>query len=345
MAFTQFGPADPSEDIWEPLDLEAIMQKHLKTMFKDYISTYYPCGYMLRSKKLYAAWNGTEYFRVLRETHPQKSFKEFLENKYKKDVQNTYKRVFKEIMEDSPFSVEEKKYIKENRNLFMSVIQENLKLNWQEKNWMDNVWACNLVVSNGDDTSNFAYKGSRKWRSYHHSLSRLSGMMVLAHLQGYSTKRFRKIYRRYRRVAIHNEQQKMEAMKKAYPFITSCFESLRYASKTTLAFVICKAMTFGSLMDWAENKRDVHLVQNKNRSEKSKWAENDTQGCVGVCDFQHGDAANMGIILEKDVVIPYDKIYTFVPDAAWGHTAHDMYKGYNLHELFGFKVIELYPNY
>ena len=287
-----------------------------------WIRKYYPNGYSLCD---YAdsELDSATINEILKSGHPNEEFRDRIMDSFLDCECDVYSDIWNELVEDLGLTADEESYLYDRYDDFMEVLKDNLSMNFPFDQYRSQMVCCNLVLDNGDAASDFSYHDCYphfRAERFHHNLSRKSGMMGMAHLEGYSTKQFRKIYNQYKKAVMSENKEKVSALEQKYPFVTSCYNELDGCTTSMSAFVICFKMTLGELLDWNENKRDVQISHTAN---------------AGLCDFWNGTGGNMEVTLEKDTVIPKEKIFALLPDDAWNHTEDGIYTGYGITEIYG----------
>lgn len=299
------------------------MMKSIKEKVMAWISEKYPNGY-----DVYAdadeELDSASINEILKAQHPKDTLESFVMEAYLDIECDVYTDIWNEMQEDMELTQLEAKYMDDHYDEFMEVIKENLAINLPFDHFREQEVCSNLVLDNGDATTDFSYHDCYphyESDGFHHNLSRKSGMMLAAHLQGYSTKQFRKIFNRYKVAVSQENTALMEEITKAHPFVASCYEELDSCTSSMSAFVICIKLTLGELIDFAEEKKDVKISH--------------TVDCVGLIDFWNGAGGSMEVVLEKDMVVPKDHIFALLPDDAWNRSDDGVYTGYGITEIYG----------
>ena len=268
--------------------------------------------------------------RILSKAHPESgytpkdAFYEWLWNAYEWTECDTYQDIYNEVQQGLKLTSEEEQYMDDNDENFMEIIKDNLDMNYPEEQYLNQEVNCNIIVDNGD--ANYDFDKHDCYPFYnsegeHRNLSRKSGMMLIAHLQGYSTKKFRKIYNLYKKADIAENKEKQKQLKRKYPFVTSCYEEIEGTVSSMQAFVLCVKVTIGDLLDWYEKKTDIKITKNVDTS--------------GLYDTWNGGGSYLEVKLEKDMVIPKENIFRFAPDDAWNHREDGLYFGYSISDCYG----------
>lgn len=295
----------------------------MKQMIIEGIRKMYPHGY-----DVYAdcddVMDSASINKILKSDHPKDALKEWVVEAYLDRGCDVYIEIWNELKNVLTLSFEDKEYMDAHYDEYMEVIRDNLSINLPFSHFNGQEICANLVVDNGDAIKDFSYHDcypNYASDNIHHNLSRKSGMMLIAHLQGYSTKKFRKIYNRYKVARNIGNRNAMEAIKKAYPFVASCYEEVEAATSSMTAFVICIKTRLDELLDFAEKKSDVFISRQVD--------------CLGLCDFWSGAGGYLEVVLERHMVIPKENIFAFLPDDAWNHRIDGIYYGYGITEIFG----------
>ena len=288
----------------------------------NWVHQNYPHGYSVDAEEDLDSATINE---MLKAKHPNDAFRNMVIDSYLDYESDIYSEIWNELQSDLALDSDEESYMDDMYDECMDVIKENLCINLPFDDYKGQMVCCNLVIDNKDATSDFSYHDcypAYDAESIHQNLSRNSGMMLMAHLEGYSTKKFRKVYNQYKKAFIREKQnqRKMKALEKKYPFVTSCYNEIGSCTSSMGAFVICFKMTLGDLMNWTEEKTDIHVSKGTS---------------AGLCDFWNGTGGDMEIVLEKDTVIPKENIFALLPDDAWNHTKDGVYTGYSISEIYG----------
>lgn len=287
-----------------------------------WINKYYPHGYSLYAEDELDSATINE---IVKADHPNQALKDTVIDSFLDCECDVYSDIWNEMVEDLQLTSDEESDLYDMYDDFMNVIRENLPMNFPFDHYRDQLVCCNLVLDNGDSASDFSYHDcypAYDAESIHQNLSRNSGMMLMAHLEGYSRKQFRKVYNQYKKAFIKEKQnqRKMTALEKKYPFVTSCYNEIGSCLSSMSAFVICFKMKLGDLLNWMEEKTDISVPKGTS---------------AGLCDFWNGTGGDMEIVLEKDTVIPKENIFALLPDDAWNHTEDGVYAGYSITEIYG----------
>ena len=136
--------------------------------------------------------------------------------------------------------------------------------------------------------------------------------MLIAKLQDYKIKDFRKIFNACRYADTYGKTGKMKDLNRKYPFITSCYREIKESTGPLTAFVLCVKTTLREMLAWNTEKTDIRIPKN-------------IETC-GLYDYVNGAGSNLEIHLEKDIVIPKEKVFSFAPDFYWGdYSIEDCY--------------------
>ena len=133
----------------------------------------------------------------LERKNPMDAFYEYLFELYKDEYDYLYPDVYKEMLKD--MTEEDAKFMEENEEECMSMIDENLDINFPYDDFLDEEICCDIVIDNGDANTDFdahaisPYCDSDSYRR-RSNLSRESGLALIAKLQDFSIKDFRKIF-------------------------------------------------------------------------------------------------------------------------------------------------------
>ena len=182
--------------------------------------------------------------------------------------------------------------------------------------FLDEEICCDIVIDNGDANTDFnAHTISPCYEAVvakdRSNLSRESGMMLIAKLQDYGVKDFRKIFNACRYADTYGKTKKMKDLNQKYPFITSCYREIKESTGPLTAFVFCVKTTLREMLAWNTQKTDIRISKN-------------IETC-GLYDYWNGAGSNLEIHLEKDMVIPKEKVYRFVPDFYWDYSIEECY--------------------
>lgn len=304
---------EPVLTINEPKFLE------LEERIKKYIKENYPNGY-----DLYVDYNDTinndDINQILESKNPEDSFNEWLWEVYTNSDYDIYTDVYDEIQKELKLTPKEIDYMDDCYQEFRDVINENLCINFPEDHYLDQELCCNIIIDNGDQNTDFDYHHCYPHydaKSTHENLSRMSGMMLLANLQGYSTKKFRKIYNLCK--TANNTTWKK--LKEKYPFVTSCYEEIENSTSSCSALFICVKATLRELIQWHTKKTDIIITP-----------KIDT---IGLYNYWAGGGSLLEVKLEKTITIPKDKIFDFLPDESFNTKKGGIYYGYSIEDCYG----------
>lgn len=181
---------------------------------KEWIKKYYPHGY-----DVYRDYNDRlspdMILNDLEQKNPMEAFYEHINEMYGDYNSQIVTDVYNDMMNDM---TEEEAY--------MEVVYENLDIHFPYDDFLDEKICYDIVIDNGDANTDFdahaispCYEMAvTKDRS---NLSRKSGMMLIAKLQDYGIKDFRKIFNACRYADTYGKTEKMKDLNQKYPFITS----------------------------------------------------------------------------------------------------------------------------
>ena len=291
----------------------------LKNKIIKYIKENYPNGY-----DLYTDYNDTiendSINKILESSNPKEEFNEWLWERYDLCECDIYGDVYNEIQENLKLTEKEIDYMDDCYQEFRDVLNEHLCINFPEDHYLDQKLCCNIVIDNGDQDTDFDYHHCYPHydsRSTHENLSRKSGMMLLANLQGYSTKKFHKIYNMCKTA----NTESYKKLKVKYPFITSCYDEIENSTSSCSALFICVKATLRELIEWHTKKADITITP-----------KIDT---IGLYNYWAGAGSSLEIKLEKTITIPKDKIFDFLPDESWNTNKGGIYYGYSIEDCYG----------
>lgn len=177
---------------------------------KEWIKKYYPHGY-----DVYRDYNDRlspdMILNDLEQKNPMKAFYEHINEMYGDYNSWVFTDVYNDMMND--MTEEEARFMEENEEACMDVVYENLDIHFPYDDFLDEKICCNIVIDNGDANTDFdahaispCYEAAlTKKRS---NLSRRSGMMLIAKLQDYRIKDFRKIFNACRQADAHGKTEK-----------------------------------------------------------------------------------------------------------------------------------------
>ena len=286
----------------------------IENKIEDWIKKNYPDGYTI-----YRDYNDhlspDMILECLEQKDPMDAFYEHVSKIYG-DYYNSeiVSDVYNDIMND--MTDEEVRFMEENEEECMTVVYENLDIHVPYDDFLDEEICCDIVIDNGDSNTDFnahtispyCEAAVTKNRS---NLSRESGMMLIAKLQDYSIKDFRKIFNACRYADTYGKTEKMKDLNWKYPFITSCYREIKGSTGSLTAFVLCVKTTLREILAWNTEKTDIRISKN-------------IETC-GLYDYWYGAGSNLEIHLEKDIVIPKEKVYRFVPDFYWDYSIEECY--------------------
>ncbi len=259
----------------------------MENKIKDWIKKNYPDGYTI-----YRNYN--DYLSpdmivdCLEQKNPMDAFYEYLFELYEEEYDCLYPDVYKEMMNDK--TEEEARFMEENEEACMDVVYENLDIHFPDDDFLDEKICCDIVIDNGDANTDFdahaispCYEAAvTKDRS---NLSRESGMMLIAKLQDYGIKDFRKNFNACRYADTYGTTEKMKDLHQKYPFITSCYREIKENTGGLTAFVFCVKTTLREMLAWNTPKTDIRISKNIE--------------AYGLYDYWNGAGSNLEIHLEK----------------------------------------------
>ena len=112
--------------------------------------------------------------------------------------------------------------------------------------------------------------------------------------------------------------------------ITSCYHEIWECPVSQSCFVICINISLEDLINWHENKEDVHIPKDII--------------CTGLYNYWSGGGSPLEITLEKNIVIPKEKIAYLLPDEAWHTSQHQgILFGYSIQNCYGLEYDEWLP--
>lgn len=287
----------------------------IRNKMEKWIKNHYPHGY-----DVYREYNDNlgqdTILSYLEQKDPMEAFYEDVSEMYGEYNSWIFSDVYNDIEND--MTEEEARFMEENEEAYKDVVYENLDVNFPYDDFLDEKICCDIVIDNGDANTDFnahtispCYEADyTKNRS---NLSRESGMMLIAKLQDYRIKDFRKIFNACRYADTYGKTEKMKDLNRKYPFITSCYKEIKESTGPLTAFVLCVKTTLREVLAWNTEKTDLRISKN-------------IEAC-GLYDYWNGAGSNLEIHLEKDIVIPKEKIFRFVPDFYWGN--------YSIEECYG----------
>lgn len=287
----------------------------IRNKMEKWIKNHYPHGY-----DVYREYNDNlgqdTILSYLEQKDPMEAFYDDVNEMYGEYNSWIFSDVYNDIEND--MTEEEVRFMEENEEACKDVVYENLDVNFPYDDFLDEKICCDIVIDNGDANTDFnahtispCYEADfTKNRS---NLSRESGMMLIAKLQDYRIKDFRKIFNACRYADTYGKTEKMKDLNRKYPFITSCYREIKESTGPLTAFVLCVKTTLREVLAWNTEKTDLRISKN-------------IEAC-GLYDYWNGAGSNLEIHLEKDIVIPKEKIFRFVPDFYWGN--------YSIEECYG----------
>lgn len=285
----------------------------IRNKMEKWIKNHYPHGY-----DVYREYNDNlgqdTILSYLEQKDPMEAFYEDVNEMYGEYNSWIFSDVYNDIEND--MTEEEVRFMEENEEACKDVVYENLDVNFPYDDFLDEKICCDIVIDNGDANTDFnahtispCYEADfTKNRS---NLSRESGMMLIAKLQDYRIKDFRKIFNACRYADTYGKTEKMKDLNRKYPFITSCYKEIKESTGPLTAFVLCVKTTLREMLAWNTEKTDLRISKN-------------IEAC-GLYDYWNGAGSNLEIHLEKDIVIPKEKVYRFVPDFYWDYSIEECY--------------------
>lgn len=285
----------------------------IRNKMENWIKNHYPHGY-----DVYREYNDNlgqdMILSCLEQKDPMEAFYEHVNEMYGEYNSWIFSDVYNDIEND--MTEEEARFMEENEEACKDVVYENLDVNFPYDDFLDEKICCDIVIDNGDANTDFnahtispCYEADfTKNRS---NLSRESGMMLIAKLQDYRIKDFRKIFNACRYADTYEKTEKMKDLNRKYPFITSCYREIKESTGSLTAFVFCVKTTLREMLAWNTEKTDLRISKN-------------IEAC-GLYDYWNGAGSNLEIHLEKDIVIPKEKVYRFVPDFYWNYSIEECY--------------------
>lgn len=285
----------------------------IRNKMEKWIKNHYPHGY-----DVYREYNDNlgqdMILSCLEQEDPMEAFYEHVNEMYGDYNSWIFSDVYNDIEND--MTEEEARFMEENEEACKDVVYENLDINLPYDDFLDEKICCDIVIDNGDANTDFnahtispCYEADfTKNRS---NLSRESGMMLIAKLQDYRIKDFRKIFNACRYADTYGKTEKMKDLNRKYPFITSCYKEIKESTGPLTAFVLCVKTTLREMLAWNTEKTDLRISKN-------------IEAC-GLYDYWNGAGSNLEIHLEKDIVIPKEKVYRFVPDFYWDYSIEECY--------------------
>lgn len=285
----------------------------IRNKMEKWIKNHYPHGY-----DVYREYNDNlgqdTILSYLEQKDPMEAFYEDVNEMYGEYNSWIFSDVYNDIEND--MTEEEVRFMEENEEVCKDVVYENLDVNFPYDDFLDKKICCDIVIDNGDANTDFnahtispCYEADfTKNRS---NLSRESGMMLIAKLQDYRIKDFRKIFNACRYADTYGKTEKMKDLNRKYPFITSCYREIKESTGPLTAFVLCVKTTLREMLAWNTEKTDLRISKN-------------IEAC-GLYDYWNGAGSNLEIHLEKDIVIPKEKVYRFVPDFYWDYSIEECY--------------------
>lgn len=288
--------------------------KKIENKIKDWIKKNYPDGYIIY-RGYYDNLSPDMILNYLEQENPMDAFYEHVSKLYEDYY---YSEIISDIYNDivNDMTDEEARFMEENEEECMTVVYENLESHFPYDDFLDEKICCDIVIDNGDANTDFnAHTISPCYEAVitknRSNLSRESGMMLIAKLQDYRIKDFRKIFNACRYADTYGKPEKMKDLNQKYLFITSCYREIKESTGPLTAFVFCVKTTLREMLAWNTEKTDIRISKN-------------IETC-GLYDYWNGAGSNLEIHLEKDMVIPKEKVYRFVPDFYWDYSIEECY--------------------
>lgn len=259
------------------------------------------------------------------DSNPLNAFYDYLWENYVDYITDIEDEKWNEFLENENLTDEEKEYAEDNHEEFREIFLDNFKIEIPYDHYLFQRVCCNLVIDNGDWNTEFTRHDCfphYSAQSPHAGLSRESGMMLIANLQGYSNKQTRNLWRQYKLARWNNKKAKKEHLKKQHPFITSAYHEMWECPSSSSAFVICINVSLKELLEWHKEKTDITIPKKVTT--------------MGLYNFWSGGGSLLEVELEKDIVIPKDKVALLLPDEAWNyHQNRGTRNGYSIGECYG----------
>lgn len=299
--------------------------KEITKKIDEWITQNYPNGY-----EIYADYrdelSNDQISKLLEKKHPKEAFYDLINESYIDSEYDIYKDLWKEFISKSNLEKEQVDSAHENEEKLKDYFRDKLLLQYPYDHYLEQTINCDLVIDNGDKETEFCrhdcFPNYIAHGNIHSCLSSESGMMLIANLQGYSNKKFKNIYRQYALAKWYNKKEKKKQLEKQYPFIISCYNEIWECPTSQSCFVICINISLEDLLDWHENKTDIHIPKNIK--------------CSGLYNYWSGGGSLLDIQLEKDITIPKEKITYLLPDEAWNTSQHrGIYFGYSIQNCYG----------
>lgn len=282
----------------------------IENKMKEWMKKHYPHGY-----DVYRDYNdelgSDSILDCLEQNNPMDAFYDHVNEMYQDYECWIYSDVYNDIMND--MTDEEARFMEENEEECMPVVYDNLDIHFPYDDFLDEEICCDIIINNGDANTDFdAHSISPCYIGEDGSnLSRRSGMMLIAKLQDYSIKDFRKIFNACRYADTYDKTEKMKNLNQKYPFITSCYREIKENVGSLSAFVFCVKATLREVLAWNTEKTDIRISKN-------------IKTC-GLYDYWYGAGSNLEIHLEKDIVIPKEKVFRFAPDFYYDYSIENCY--------------------
>lgn len=302
-----------------------IEYKTITQKIDEWISKNYPNGYEIDTD-YNDELRDDQISKLLDKKHPKEAFYDLINELYIETEYDIYQDLWKEFINDNIFTESQKDFLENNEEVLKDYLRDKLLLNYPYDHYLEQTVNCDIVIDNGDQDAEFCrhdcYPNYIANDNIHSNLSRESGMMLIANLQGYSNKQFKNIYRQYALSRMYDKQAKQKQLEEKYPFITSCYNEIWECPTSQSCFVICINISLEDLINWHENKEDVHIPKDII--------------CTGLYNYWSGGGSLLEITLEKNIVIPKEKIAYLLPDEAWHTSQHQgILFGYSIQNCYG----------
>lgn len=239
--------------------------KKIENKIEDWIKKNYPDGIVIY-RDYHDSLNPDTILNYLEQENPMDAFYEHISQIYG-DYYNPeiVSDVYNDIVND--MTDEEARFMEENEEECMTEVYENLDIHFPYDDFLDEKICCNIVIDNGDANTDFnAHTISPFYEAIYtknrSNLSRESGMMLIAKLQDYRIKDFRKIFNACRYADTYGKTKKMKDLNQKYPFITSCYREIKESNGPLTAFVLCVKTTLREILAWNTEKTDIRISKN-----------------------------------------------------------------------------------
>lgn len=264
--------------------------------------------------------------RILKAKNPKDIFYDLINELYEDYICQTYNELWEDFLNENSLSENEEEIIAEKEDELKQYFMDTLNIEYPYDHYLGQTINCDIIVNNKDKGTEYCrhdcYPNWYANGNIHSNLSRESGMMLIANLQGYSNKQFKKIYRQYALSRMYDKQAKQKQLEEKYPFITSCYKEIWECPNAQTCFVICINIDLETLLGWHENPTDIHIPKNT--------------CCIGLYNYWSGGGSLLEIELEKDICIPKENIDQLLPDEAWNTSQNrGIYYGYSISNCYG----------